>query len=153
MNYGRRAFAGTSLGANPEYRTDKTKHIPKINIYFDHSASWYASKIKVGEEALGILKTAQRLKKLVANVYYFSEEILDGPTDRRAHQGTDGTPIMKHIRATHPDNVIIMTDSDIDDIREKVTVPGSVWLLFKGGRSKNLIDHIQGRKETVVLDI
>lgn len=153
MNYGRRAFAGTSLGANPEYRTNKTKHIPKINIYFDYSGSWNASKIKVGEEALGILKTAQRLKKLEANVYYFSSDILTGPDDPHAHGGTNGQPIMNHIKATKPDNVIIMTDSDIDDIREDITVPGSVWLLFKGGRSKNLIDHLHGRRETVVLDI
>ena len=56
-------------------------------------------------------------------------------------------------KQTKPDNVIIMTDDDIMDIDESVTVPGAVWLLFKGGQSKNLIDHIHGKKQTNIYNL
>ena len=67
--------------------------------------------------------------------------------------GTEGTPIMDHIERTKPDNVIIMTDDDINDIESPVTVPGAVWLLFKGGISNNLIENIHGQTETKVYEI
>ena len=127
--------------------------VPLINIYFDQSGSWDAGKIAVGEKAMGLIYKYQNEGKLRARVYYFSSDVTSDVKSRMLHGGTNGQPIMDHIKSTRPDNVIIMTDSDIDDIRENVTVPGAVWLLFKGGRSRNLIDHIRGKKETVVLDI
>ena len=127
--------------------------VPLINIYFDQSGSWDAGKIAVGEKAMGLIYKYQHEGKLRAKVYYFSSDVTSDVNDRMLHGGTNGQPIMDHIKKTKPDNVIIMTDSDIDDIRENVTVPGAVWLLFKGGRSRNLIDHIRGKKETIVLDI
>lgn len=127
--------------------------VPLINIYFDQSGSWDAGKIAVGEKAMGLIYKYQHEGKLRAKVYYFSSDVTPDVKSRMLHGGTNGQPIMDHIKQTKPDNVIIMTDSDIDDIRENVTVPGAVWLLFKGGRSRNLIDHIRGKKETIVLDI
>lgn len=126
--------------------------VPLINIYFDQSGSWDDSKIAVGEKAMGQIYKYQNEGKLKAKVYYFNNNVFT-ETQHHGFGGTYGQPIMDHIKQTKPDNVIIMTDSDIDDIRENVTVPGAVWLLFKGGRSQNLIDHIRGKKETVVLDI
>lgn len=127
--------------------------IPLINIYFDQSGSWDASKIAVGEQAMGLIYKYKNEGKLQAKVYYFSNSVVNDVNDPSLGGGTAGQPIMNHINQTHPNNVIIMTDSDIGDIRSNVTVPGAVWLLFKGGRSQNLIDHLHGKKETVVLDI
>ena len=46
-----------------------------------------------------------------------------------------------------------MTDSDIDDCRTNVVVPGAVYFLFKGGESQNLMDHLKGKKLTRKYDI
>ena len=62
--------------------------------------------------------------------------------------GTAGQPILNHIQLTKPQNVLIMTDSDIWDCSSTVVVPGAVWLLFKGAISKNLQEHIKGKKLT-----
>lgn len=146
-----KTYAGSDLVK--QGRATEDGPVPLINIYFDQSGSWDAAKIKVGEEAMGLIYKYKNEGKLRVKVYYFSNDVTDNRNDSRLNGGTEGQPIMDHIRQTHPNNVIIMTDSDIDDIRTDTTVPGAVWLLFKGGRSQNLIDHIRGKKETVVLDI
>ena len=146
-----KTYAGSDLVK--QGRATEDGPVPLINIYFDQSGSWDASKIKVGEEAMGLIYKYKNEGKLQAKVYYFSNDVTDNRNDSRLNGGTEGQPIMDHIRQTHPNNVIIMTDSDISDIRTDTTVPGAVWLLFKGGRSQNLIDHLHGKKETVVLDI
>ena len=125
--------------------------IPSINVYFDRSASWNAAKTKVGQDAIGTLNNYVRQGKIKINLYYFNTSVHS--TDPGGSGGTKGTPIMEHIKQTKPDNVIIMTDSDINDITEHVSVPGAVWLLFKGGQSRNLIDHIKGKKQTNIYNL
>jgi hypothetical protein len=89
-------------------------------------------------------------------LYYFSDAVYTD--EQRAIKGghtTQGLPIIQHINETHPDNVIILTDSDIDANNQlpDTKVPGGVWLLFYEGRSKNLMDHLSGRKLTRYFDI
>lgn len=127
------------------------KHVPSINVYFDRSGSWDDAKIAVGMQAIGTLNNYVRKGEIKINLYYFANRVGSDPDT--VGGGTEGTPIMEHIINTKPDNVIIMTDSDIDDIESPVTVPGAVWLLFKGGISKNLIENIHGQTETKVYEI
>ena len=127
------------------------KHVPSINVYFDRSGSWDDAKIAVGMQAIGTLNNYVRKGEIKINLYYFANRVGSDPDT--VGGGTEGTPIMEHIERTKPDNVIIMTDSDIDDIESPVTVPGAVWLLFKGGISKNLIENIHGQTETKVYEI
>ena len=127
------------------------KKVPIINVYFDRSGSWDDSKIAVGMQAIGTLNNYVRKGEIKINLYYFANRVGSDPDT--VGGGTEGTPIMEHIERTKPDNVIIMTDSDIDDIESPVTVPGAVWLLFKGGISKNLIENIHGQTETKVYEI
>ena len=127
------------------------KKIPVINVYFDRSGSWDDAKIAVGMQAVGTLNNYVRKGEIKINLFYFADRV--GSTPGSVGYGTEGTPIMEHIQDTKPDNVIIMTDSDISDIKSPVTVPGAVWLLFKGGVSHNLIENIHGQSETKIYEI
>ena len=133
-------------------RNQKNPNIPKINVYFDQSGSWGADDIKVGESAVATLNQYVKKKELVIDVYKFAERV--GELDEYVGGGTYGEPIMKHIRETRPDNVIVMTDSDISDIKSPVTVPGGVWILWRNGYvSDNLKDNLHGRKLTKYFNI
>ena len=127
--------------------------VPVINVYFDRSGSWNDAKTRDGERAMAFLNEYVRKGQIKINLYYFSENVHDNRRAAENEGGTEGQPILDHIEATKPDNVIIMTDSDIDDCRTFVTVPGAVYFLFKGGESKNLMDHLHGKKLTKKFDI
>lgn len=130
--------------------------IPLINVYFDRSGSWNTQKTESGYQTIAKLNQYVKRGLLKINLYYFSDAVYTD--EQRAIRGgrtTEGLPIIQHINETHPDNVIILTDSDIDakDPLPNTKVPGGVWLLFYDGRSQNLIDHLSGRKLTRYFDI
>lgn len=128
-------------------------YVPLINVYFDRSGSWDSSKTEEGAKAISTLNKYVNHGQLKIKLYYFSNNVHSEEQDAINEGGTDGQPILDHIEATKPTNVIILTDSDIDDCYSDVTVPGGVWLLFYGGRSQNLIDHIKGRTVTKIIDM
>ena len=142
------AYVNSPLLRQGHQYIEKTD-IPRINVYFDQSGSWDNNKIARGVRTLGALEQLNREKKINLKVYYFAgdNEVKDSPDKIRVF-GTLGTPIVNHIKETNPQNVIIMTDSDIVDITEKVEVPGAVWILFYNGVSENVMQKIQGVKET-----
>lgn len=144
------SYEGTGIMRRGKAKTSNGK-IPLINVYFDRSGSWDAAKTQVGQDAIATLNNYVKNGQIKINLYYFNTQIHS--EDPGGRGGTRGTPIIEHIKQTKPDNVIIMTDDDIMDIDESVTVPGAVWLLFKGGKSQNLIDHIHGRKQTSIYDL
>lgn len=133
-------------------RTQKSGHIPRINVYFDQSASWSEEDIRVGESAIAVLNQYVKKKQIVIDVYKFANRV--GTLDEYVGGGTAGEPVMRHIRETRPDNVIVMTDSDIDDIKSPVTVNGGVWILWKNGYvSENLKQNLHGKKLTKYFNI
>ena len=145
-------YANTGLIRPGSSRLSQNK-VPLINVYFDRSGSWNDAKTKDGERAIASLNDYVRKGQIKINLYYFSNNV---HSDRRAAEnegGTEGQPILDHIEATKPDNVIVMTDSDISDCRTDTTVPGAVYFLFKGGESHNLMDHLRGKKVTQKFDI
>ena len=123
----------------------ESQNKPSINVYFDHSSSWDAEKIKVGMDAIGILNNYVRRGEIIIRIYYFGNRVSENPNDTGG--GTEGTPILEHIQQTKPKNVIIMTDSDITDCTYTVKVPGAVWFLFKGGVSENIMSAVKGMKQ------
>lgn len=130
--------------------------VPLINVYFDRSYSWDDAKTRDGERAMSFLNEYARKGQIKIDLYYFSNNVHGGKDGRRRAEmegGTEGQPILDHINATKPDNVIVMTDNDIDDCRTDTTVPGAVYFLFKGGRSQNLVSHLHGKKLTKEFDI
>lgn len=129
-------------------------NIPLINVYFDRSGSWGdPNKTKSGMQAIATLNKYVNRGEIKINLYYFSNHVHSNEQDALNEGGTYGQPILDHIIATKPDNVIILTDSDIDDCQTSVTVPGAVWMLFYGGRSQDLMNHLHGKKLTKYYDI
>jgi hypothetical protein len=135
--------------------------VPLINVYFDQSGSWDTKKIETGKQAVATLYKYQTRGEIKVNLYYFDTKVKSEPVGLGG--GTKGTPVIEHIKQTKPSNVIILTDGDITDIRESITVPGAVWILFYpevyGSEegvvvgSPNLTQHLRGRQLTRVFAI
>lgn len=125
--------------------------VPLINVYFDRSGSWTPEKTEKGAQAIATLNRYVTRGEIKLKLYYFNTRVMD--TDPGGNGGTAGQPIMDHIQLTKPNNVIILTDSDISDITTDVSVPGAVWMLFYEGRSINLMEHLHGKKLTKYFDI
>lgn len=128
------------------------KHIPLINVYWDVSGSFSdPRKTEGARKAIATLNQYVRNGDIEIDTWYFGTTVASTPT--AAGGSTNGEPILRHISATNPDNVIIITDGDISDCRNNITVPGAVWMLFYDSRSQNLIDHLHGKRETKYFDI
>ncbi len=123
------------------------KNIPEINVYWDVSGSFSnPAKTEGARRAIATLQKYVREKKIKIKTWYFANRV--SSTEQNAGGGTEGQPILDHIQATKPANVIIITDSDISDCRTPTTVPGAVWFLFYDGESKNLREYLRGKLET-----
>ena len=121
--------------------------IPEINVYWDVSGSFSDPKKTEGaRRAIATLQKYVREKKIKIKTWYFADRV--SSTEENAGGGTKGQPILDHIQATKPANVIVITDSDISDCRTPTTVPGAVWLLFYGSESPNLRAYLRGKQET-----
>lgn len=128
------------------------KHIPLINVYWDVSASFSdPRKTEGARKAIATLNQYVRNGDIEIETYYFANRVSSTPEE--AGGGTEGQPILNHIAGTSPDNVIVITDGDISDCRNHITVPGAVWMLFYDRRSQNLMDHLHGKRETKYFDI
>lgn len=121
--------------------------IPEINVYWDVSGSFSdPRKTEGARRAIATLQKYVREKKIKIKTWYFADRV--SSTEENAGGGTNGQPILDHIQATKPANVIVITDSDISDCRTPTTVPGAVWLLFYDSESKNLREYLRGKQET-----
>ena len=121
--------------------------VPSINVYHDVSYSFNdEEKTAAAMQAIATLNKYVRKGEIKINIYYFSDEVYSS-REAGLDKGTNGEPILDHIEATKPQNVIVITDSDISDCDRVVTVPGAVWMLFYEGKSQNLINHLKGKKE------
>ena len=159
LSWGRfsKKYANSGLIKPGIGRNSLTK-IPTINVYYDRSGSWDATKTAQGDQVISTFKNYVKQGKLKINLFYFSNNVHTDEAAARAEGCTYGQPILNHIEQTKPDNVIIMTDSDISDCRGQVVVPGTVWLLFvmrgnRPDRSQNLIDNLKGKRTTQIFDI
>lgn len=121
--------------------------IPEINVYWDVSGSFSdPRKTEGARRAIATLQKYVREKKIKIKTWYFADRV--SSTEENAGGGTKGQPILDHIQATKPANVIVITDSDISDCTTPTTVPGAVWLLFYGSESQNLRAYLRGKQET-----
>lgn len=121
--------------------------IPEINVYWDVSGSFSnPAKTEGARRAIATLQKYVRENKIKIKTWYFADRV--SSTEENAGGGTKGQPILDHIQATKPANVIVITDSDISDCTTPTTVPGAVWLLFYGSESPNLRAYLRGKQET-----
>ena len=154
MNKTYNSNAGSSIIRQGRMKR-KNDRIPKINVYYDQSASWTVSDVEVGNAAISTLNKYVEKKQLIIDLYYFADAVSD-TTDRNIiSSGTAAGPlVIKNINETRPDNVVIMTDSDIDwYVKHRnqdlgtATVPGGVWFLWKNGeRCDSIVKALKGKK-------
>lgn len=122
-------------------------HIPRINVYFDQSASWNENDVRIGEQALASLDKYVDRGEIKIDVYYFSNNVHDNAADARREGGTNAGKVVRHIIESKPDNVIVMTDSDGGRFDSTATVPGAVWFLWKNGSiCYELMEHLRGKR-------
>ena len=142
-------------------RNQREEKVPKINVYFDQSGSWGPADISVGMEAIGVLKNYEERKEIKVDLFYFANSVSGNNDKAEIGGGTGaGAEIIEHIRATNPDNIIMMTDGDMDygqweEILSapKVVVPGAVWFLFRNSSSRALPEWIRGARQTLAFMI
>lgn len=127
--------------------------VPLVQVYYDRSGSWdgVPQKEEIGKRGIDSLQKYVREGLLKVEKYYFDTRVSTSPEGMGG--GTYGQPILENIKETRPDNVIIITDNDITDCRDTVTVPGAVWFLFVDGVSENLKSHLKGKRLTKSFEI
>lgn len=130
----------------------ENKYIPVINVYHDASGSFdNPAKTEMAMKAIDTLNKYVRDGDIEINVYYHADTV--GSTREEVGWGNNGNNVMRHIQATKPTNVIIITDGDLRDTNIETVVPGAVWMLFYGVRSSGLMKSLRGKKQTKYYDI
>lgn len=147
-------YAGSDLLMPGQQYNDKYEK-PVINVYFDQSGSWGEGEIKKGIDALSSIRRFEAQHKIKINLFYFADHLHDKAQDARWEGGTSGfDEVVKHVRDSGANNVIILTDSDIEhqtrwNRTPKVQVKGCVWYLWKNGsRSITAPEYLSGLRDT-----
>lgn len=140
----------------PGNRYEKVGKIPVLQIYLDQSGSWTDDDVKLANNILRSISEFERKKQLKTEVYYFSNHVHSDAQSARMEGGTAaGEEMMQQLTVQKPDNVVVITDSDFDNygMTTNYTAPGGVWMIFKGARSKQLMDHLKGSQSTKYYDM
>jgi hypothetical protein len=138
--------------------------IPVIDIYFDVSGSWYPEDIEIGRKAIATVKEFEDAGEIKLNIFYFSDEVSNNYNEVCNRGTTAWRKILQNIKATGAQNVLVMTDDDIERIGQAgksnahyapygaiggptCKVDGCVWFLWKNGKaSPSCVDHLIGRQ-------
>lgn len=121
--------------------------IPLINVYWDVSGSFSdPAKTEGARKAIGTIDKYVKRGLIAVRYYYFADEVASDP--EAAGGGTNGDAVIDHINKTKPMNVIVITDSDVDNTFNYATVKGAVWVLFYDYDAPKFMKHLQGKKET-----
>lgn len=121
--------------------------IPLVNVYWDVSGSFSnPSKTNGAKRAIGTIDKYVKRGLIAVKYYYFADKVASDP--EAAGGGTNGDAVIDHINKTKPTNVIVITDSDVDNTFGYATVKGAVWVLFYDYEAPKFMKHLQGKKET-----
>ncbi len=123
--------------------------IPTINVYWDVSGSFNnPAKTQGARDAIGTVNQYVKRGDIKVNVFYFADRVSNKASS--AGGGTDGNAVLDHIEQTKPTNVIVITDSDVDNARNHslVTVPGAVWMLFYDNEAEAFAQVLRGKTQT-----
>jgi hypothetical protein len=152
-----RRYSGTGVLKQGQRKNElPDRKIPVIDFYFDCSGSWGPKDIEVGKRAVSALVDMEEKGQIKINIYYFSNHVFNDMQSALNEGGTRAwNDIVKNVIATQATNVIIMTDSDMEDWWEgsnsgmpalKYTVQGYVWYLWRdGSNAPRLPRDLKGR--------
>jgi hypothetical protein len=151
-----RRYSGTGvLQPGKKINEVPDQKIPVIDFYFDCSGSWTDKDLAIGQKAADMLAEMEADGKIKVNIYYFANNVHSDKDSARLEGGTRAwNEIIKNIIVTNATNVIIMTDSDMEDwwngpTALKQTVPGYVWYLWRDGENApRLPRDLKGRGGT-----
>ena len=122
-------------------------NMPIINVYWDVSGSFSSpEKTEGARKAIGTLNKYVKDDLIEMHTYYFADNVT-GDRDK-AGGGTSGEAVYDHIAATKPTNVIIISDSDINQSHPLLKVPGAVWYLFFDADAPLFVESVRGKKQT-----
>ena len=125
------------------------RNVPLINVYWDESGSLTSTDIENGREALSYLLKLEKEKKIKVENYWFGSNVTDSP--EKVSGGTRAFPlILKHIKDTRANNVIIFTDNDFDDQTvfseiSPINISGCIWWIWCGRPAKKAAQYIVPR--------
>lgn len=123
--------------------------IPTINVYWDVSASFdNPAKTQGAQDAIGTINQYVKKGEIKVNIFYFADRVAS--TKAQAGGGTDGSAVLDHIEQTKPTNVVVVTDSDVNNAGDHslVTVPGAVWMLFYDREADEFAKVLKGKTQT-----
>lgn len=123
--------------------------IPTINVYWDVSGSFdNPAKTQGAKDAIGTINQYVKRGDIKVNIFYFADRV--ATTQAAAGGGTDGNKVLDHIEQTKPTNVVVITDSDVDNAENHnlVTVPGAVWMLFYDREAEDFAKVLKGKTQT-----
>jgi hypothetical protein len=150
-----RRYSGTGvLQQGKKINELPNRKIPVIDFYFDQSGSWSDEDIKFGEKAVSTLVEMEEKGQIKINIFYFSDSVYTSADDARGGGTSAWNDIIKNVIATQATNVVIMTDSDMEDWWRgpkalSYTVPGYVWYLWRDGvNAPRLPRDLKGRGGT-----
>lgn len=130
-----------------------SKYIPRINVYWDVSWSFSdPAKTAAARAAVNSIHQYAKRGDIKLNVYYHGNDVSANKEEVEG-TGNNANNVLKHIQRTQPDNIIIITDGDLNWVSNTASVPGAAWFLFYGARSPKLVDNIDARKDKQVYDI
>lgn len=115
------------------YKTQEDRDaIPVIDVYFDCSASFDEDDIEKGKRAIASIKQFEDAGEIKVNLFYFANHVYNEFAPARNESGTRAwKDILSNIVSTKATNVVIITDSDMDDsakfFNQTVKVDGCVW--------------------------
>ena len=151
-----RRYSGTGILQPGKKINDlPNRRIPVIDFYFDCSLSWDQDDIEIGKKAVAALADLEQKGQIKVNIYYFSNNVSQNYNDVAGHSTKAWNHIIKNIIATQANNVVIMTDEDMETQGKyeagasghlKYTIPGYVWYLWKNGaNAPRLPRDLKGR--------
>ena len=123
--------------------------IPTVNVYWDVSGSFNdPAKTQGARDAIGTINQYVKRGDIKVNVFYFADRVSNKASS--AGGGTDGDAVLNHIEQTKPTNVIVITDSDVDNAgsHRQVVVPGAVWMLFYDREADKFAQVLRGKAQT-----
>ncbi len=123
--------------------------IPTVNVYWDVSGSFdNPAKTQGARDAIGTINQYVKRGEIKVNIFYFADRVAS--TKAQAGGGTDGNAVLDHIKQTNPTNVVVITDSDVNNAgnHSLVTVPGAVWMLFYDREADEFAKVLKGKQQT-----
>ena len=126
-------------------------------ITHSHGDHLYPEDIEIGQQAIATVKEFEDAGEIKLNILYFGDEV--SSEYEVAHEnGRAGTrawrKILQNIKATGAQNVMIMTDDDMNEWGSygamggpTCRVDGCVWFLWRNGlTAPECVSHLIGRQ-------